>query len=169
MLESCLLSAQGRSAAPRQQTSLCGEGSPDEDLIKPIPLPPSVVSILMNTAEGKAANEWAENEHKHLDTSTLFTGTKIRLSHSAEVIYLVRGSAPMSGADNTWFWIVRHSRRETAILLWAGANCLDIKREYTSGYRDVETAWSSASETVGTVYKYDGKSYKQARRHSHRR
>jgi hypothetical protein len=154
-----LYAGQQKTPDLRQQASFCEDG-PDETVLKPIPLPSEVVSALMYTAEANAARESAENKGRNLNPATLFKGTTVHLAKSVDVFYLVMGSFPMSGADNTWFWIVRSSGNGATILLWAGANCVDISRKGTLGYKDIVTTWSSARYAKTTIYKYSGRSYK---------
>lgn len=149
----------------QEQTSFCPD-SPSDDLRKPTPLPTVVVTALMETKEGREARRLARNEGKRLNPSHLFRGMKVRLSDSPDVFFLVIGDSPMSGADNTWFWVVRQSDRGASILLWAGANCLNIKKSSTHGFRDIETEWSSASQTIAETYVYDGKAYRLQQRKS---
>lgn len=82
-------------------------------------------------------------------------------------VFLVIGKPPMAGADNTWFWIVRQSGNEAKILLWAGANCVSIERSSNLGFRDIQTEWSSASESITEAYSFDGTAYKLTKRKSH--
>jgi hypothetical protein len=150
---------QATAAAPlvQQQTSFCEDGAPD-DLRKPTPLPSAIVATLMNRPEAKDVRK-AQIDGKTVNPSTLFKGAKVRLTDSGDLFFLVVGRSPMSGADSTWFWIVRQSRKRAAVLLFAGANCVDISQKRTHGYRDIETTWSSASETRTETYRYNGQSY----------
>ena len=70
------------------------------------------------------------------------------------------GFFPMSGADNTWFWVVRSAHRDPEVVLFAGGNSLEVLASRTNGYHDIRTDWASAAATSTTVYKFDGKSYK---------
>jgi hypothetical protein len=139
-------------AQGKEQTSFCDGGSLEG--FHSTALPKDVVKALMNTEEGEAALESAEREDgKELDTSKWFLWAKPHLADSRDVFYLVMSVSPMmSGADNTWFWIVRQSGKKATILLWAGGNCVGISRSRTSGYRDVRTTWSSPNETITKIY-----------------
>lgn len=136
------------------QTSFC-EGDAGDNL------PPPVLAALTETKEARDALEGEK-----LDPSTLFKGTKIGLSNSADLFFLVQGSPPMTGADNTWFWIARLSGKRASILLFAGAYCIQVSTSTTRGYKDLVTTWSSASETVTSTYAYNGISYKLRTRRS---
>lgn len=149
-----------------KQTSFCEDAPDDDSRLKPTILPRSVVAELMNTEQGKDANELAENEGTHLDPAKVLRGTKIHLSDSGGPFYLVMGSHPMSGADNTWFWLVRDDSKRANVLLFAGGNCLDIGTKSTLGYRNITTFWSSPSETITTTYVYDGRRYRLLRKRS---
>jgi hypothetical protein len=157
---------QSKSKARTEQSTFCEEGASENDVLRPTPLPPIVLETIMNTAEGKEAHELLSGEGKELDPETVLKGTNVHLTDSHLHFFLVMGLPPMSGADNTWFWIVRLSENKATILLFTGAICIDIGRTSTSGYRDVVTTWSSPSTTVTETYKYNGSSYKSWRRKS---
>ena len=143
----------------QQQTSFCEDRGPEDLTRKPVPLPSAIVTTLMNTTEGKEASK-VRIDGKIPNPSTLFKGTRVRLADSGGLFFVVMGSFPMTGADNTWLWVVRQSGNRATVLLFTGANCLEISPKTTLGYRDIETTWSSASTTRTETYTYTGKSYK---------
>jgi len=59
------------------------------------------------------------------------------------------------------------SGQKVTVLLWAGANCLNIKSTKTHGYRHVLAEWSSAAVSKTEIYKFDGKSYRLRRTNWH--
>ena len=160
LLAGHVAAGESRSKTAREQASFCEEGGPDDLVLKPLPLPSVIRATVMNTKEGKEAREIASRNGDELDPEKLLKGTKVHLTDSHELFFVVMGQSPMSGADNTWFWVVRTSGKSATILLFAGGNCLDINGTKTLGYRDIVTTWSSASITRTEIYKYGGESYK---------
>jgi hypothetical protein len=152
----------GELTAPREQTTFCEDGA-----LSPSPLSSAVVKALMDTSEGKDARQNAEEQGQVLDPFKLFNGSRIHLSDSRDTFFLVTGQYPTSGADNTWFWVVRLSGEKAVVLLHTGANCLALGRGRTFGYRDIVAAWSSASQTLREVFKYDARVYKSRRKAWH--
>jgi hypothetical protein len=71
------------------------------------------------------------------------------------------GIFPMSGADNTWFWVVRSAHKDPKAVLFAGGNSVEMMTRRTNGYRDIRSAWSSAATTIVCIYKFDGTEYKR--------
>jgi hypothetical protein len=151
----------------QEQTSFCEEGSPADVKLNGLPLPPPVVAAVINSREGKQATASALASGTQLDPAKLLTGVRAHLSDSKARFFLVSGGdTPLSGGDNTWFWIVRESDHKASSILWAGANCLEIKRTKTHGLSDIVAHWSSAAVTTRKVYKFDGKSYRLAQSRS---
>ena len=152
-----------------RQSSFCEEGAPDDLLLKPISIPRYLLNAVMNSEEARQSRAEAREKGTKLNPEELLRGTIIKLSNDQAKTYLVMGTDPLSGADNTWFWIVRTSGRQASVLLWVGANCVNIKQKSNYGYRDVEADWSSAAETITEVYRYNGKAYRLASRKSRSR
>jgi hypothetical protein len=142
-----------------EQTSFCE----DDRLTKPVAVPRAVAAAIMESEAGKEALEGTAEADVPSDATKLFRASRIRLSPN-ETMLVVIGSAPMNGADNTWFWVVAHPYERPTILLWVGANCLSVLRTTASGYRDIGTDWASASERVTTLYKFDGTKYREVRK-----
>jgi hypothetical protein len=152
-------SAQTQSKTPRvrEQTEFC------EDSLPSAPVPRSVIAAVMNSDVGRQAEADSLANHTKPDPTVLLTGTTVQLSTGRSRFFLVTGKGDLSGADNTWFWIVRASGGKATNLSWFGANCLQIRPTTTLGLRDVVTLWSSASATRTNTYKFDGKSYRLVR------
>jgi hypothetical protein len=132
----------------------------DRDNPALVALPNPVVQAIMATESGREASAFAEQSGTRLATSRLFRGWKVNISASKDNFYIVIGSYPMSGADNDWFWVVRQSKGKATVLLWAGANCLDVMKGVTRGFKNIEAAWSSPSSTRINRYVFDGRRYK---------
>lgn len=90
----------------------------------------------------------------------LFRAAEVHLSRLDEADLVVIGVGAMSGADQGWFWVVRSTRKDPNIILFAGGNSLALMDGRTNGYRDIRCVWSSPSETISTIYHFDGKEYK---------
>jgi hypothetical protein len=163
---SCGAIGQSLSSAVTERTSFCEDAS-DDTARKPVHLPAAIVTAIMNTKEGKDALESSRAENTELVPERLLTGTTAKLSDSRELVFVVVGSSPLSGADNTGFWIVQQSGKNARILLFVGANCLNVSRSRTLGYRDIVSTWASAGVAVTQTFSYDGKSYKLRQRRSH--
>lgn len=151
---------------PNEQKSFCDNDAPYDLRLKAAPLPHSVLSALMTTKEAKDVRRGTKNDEKPLEMASLFRGAKVNLGADPDDTFVVIGEFPMSGADNTWFWVVRRSGEKATILLWAAANCLDIHEKSNGGLRDVETTWSSASEARIERYVFDGIHYRLTERKS---
>ena len=155
---SCLsIHGQSRNRT-RQQTSFCE----DQEISSPVNVSHDVAELLVHSDMGREALHGARGDDIVANPRKTFQASRVSLSdHDAAL--LVIGSMPMSGADNTWFWIVGHGANGPKILLWTGANCVRVLNTRTLGHRDIQSQWSSASETVTTTYKFDGSAYKQVR------
>ena len=158
---------QSKTQSLQAQTEFCEEGSPDDIRMPSEALPQSVINAVMNSSEGRQAEANALSDQSKLEPAVLLTGTAVRLATGRSRFFLVTGTYPLSGADNTWFWIVRESQSKTISLSWFGANCLQIRPTTTMGLKDIVTLWSSASTTRTNTYKFDGKSYRLVRSRVH--
>jgi hypothetical protein len=162
-----LVSHQSKAQSQQEQTSFCETGASAKDELKPVPIPPEVLAAVMDSELGKQAQADAKKRQVDVDPAKLLKGTPIQLSNSRGRSFILMGDTPpLTGADNTWFWIVQESEHGAATLLWVGANCVEIKPRRTLGYRDVEAYWSSAAETRVETYQFDGNSYKLRRSRS---
>ena len=164
-----MTSADCTAQASKRQTAFCEEGAPDDMLLKPVSTPRYVLNAVMNSKEARQVRAEAREKGSELNPEELLRGTIIKLSNDQAKTYLVMGADPLSGADNTWFWIVRTSGRQASVLLWVGASCVNIKQTSTNGYRDVVADWSSAAEMLTQVYRYNGKVYRLSSRKSRAR
>ncbi len=145
-----------------EQTTFCEGGVPDGSGLKPAPIPKEVIDAVMRSEGGKEARAFPSGTA--LNPEKLLRGTPLQLSNDGTTAFLLMGSIPLSGVDNTWFWIVRESGYKASVLLWVGANCVKMMPTNTNGYRDVVSVWSSAADTLTETYKYDGKIYRLARK-----
>jgi hypothetical protein len=151
--EFCVCTGQTIKSIPEQ--TVFRESEP---IHHAVPLPPKVLEALLETKEvkevlGSARGQQGENP------SQLFRATQIRLAGPDEVDLVVEGISPVSGADNTWFWIVSSADNAPTIILWAGANSLEVMATATNGYRNVRSSWSSPTMTQTREYHFDGQKY----------
>jgi hypothetical protein len=133
------------------------------ELEKPAPVPTDIVALLMDGPAGKQALDNSSGSEVP-DPAEMFKGSEIHLSVSEDVVLVVIGSAPMSGADNTWFWVVGSVGSKPKILRWAGSDCFTVLPTRTVGYKDIQVVWSSPQEASTAVYKFDGTRYKKWRK-----
>lgn len=154
-----LLSSLCRAEIGGQHTRFCEEG-PAEVVINPVPLPSEVLNAVMRSKEGKLALGEARERHSKLEPATLLKGAPLQLSNSGDPFFILMGSGPLTGADNTWFWIVRQSGHRTSVLLSLHANCVSIGPKKRQGYADVGTSWSSAAVSRTEIFRFNGKHYR---------
>ena len=115
----------------------------------------------MNSNEGRQAKADAAAKQTELDPVKLLDGhnsTSVKLSFA--ILHRHGGVPPLSGVDNTWFWIVQDSGQNATVLLSGRGKLLHIKSTKTLGFKDVADRWPSAAGTKTDIYKFDGKSYR---------
>jgi hypothetical protein len=124
-----------------------------------VPLTPEVLKVLLETDEAKQGLESAKPSQRN-NPARLFHSAEVHLHAGDELDLVVLGVFPMSGADNTWFWVVRSAQKDPKVVLFAGGHSIEMMTRKTNGYRDIRSAWSSASVTMICIYKFDGTGYK---------
>lgn len=136
----------------------CEDGGPETYPLDANSLPKAVVDAVMNAPESK---EMLEGE-KPADVTPekLLHAAKIHLSSDAATAFMILSDPPLSGADNSWFWIVREDGTKASVLLEAGGNCVELESSKTHGYRDVVSYWAGGGTELIDTYQYDGKDYK---------
>jgi hypothetical protein len=123
----------------------------------------------MNSEQAREAIADSKTKGMKLDPEKVLQGRTVRLSGDGVATFLLMGSYPLAGADNTWFWIVRRSGQAASVVLWVAGNCVNIKRTSSLGYRDIEANWFSAGTTISETFRYDGKTYRLARKETRSR
>jgi hypothetical protein len=124
-----------------------------------VPLPPKALEALLRTKEVKRALEFASLEQRD-DPSGLFQAAEVHLSGSDEVDLVVEGFPPVSGADNTWFWVLVSAHTVPRVVLWTGGDSLEVLASRANGYKDIMCSWSSSSgDTTEWKYRFNGKRY----------
>lgn len=146
----------------RNQTTYCDDGGPSVFALNADSLPKAVIDSVMNSAESKQVLADSDQRGADVSPEKILRGARIRLSTEGTTEFLVVGSAPLSAADASWFWIVRKNGARASVLLWAAGNCIEAKSSKTLGYRDIEVLWASAGSVRTNTYHYDGKAYRLA-------
>lgn len=148
-----------KSSSVHEQTSFV-EDSP---LDRTVPIPQNVLGLLSQREEVKEnLQEVSEAERK--DLAQFFSASQIHLGPADEIDLIVKGNEGMGGADGAWFWVVRSAYKNPVIVLWEAGNGLNVLTTRTNGYRDIWTGWNSPSEELTELYKFDGGSYKLAKK-----
>jgi hypothetical protein len=133
----------------------------DQEIEHPVPLPPSVLRLLLRDNFIKEAFDSAD-ESDRKDPSRILRAGEIHLADLDEVDMVVIGYSPMAGADSAWFWVVRSANRNPQLVLAASGNAISFQDSRTLGFRDVVTVRASASQSSETTYRFDGAEYKQS-------
>lgn len=156
-----VLVAGAGSVALGQQTPVSEQMSFSEDapVEHPVALSPEVLKALFETEEARQVLNFASDRAQD-DPARLFRAAEVHLGRPGEIDLVVIGVPPMSGADAGWFWVVRSPRSEPKVVLYTGANSLEVAKGRTNGYRDIVTLWSSGDETQETTFHFDGQNYK---------
>lgn len=147
----------------QNRTAYCDDGGPGAFPLDADSLPKAVVDSVLNANESKQVLAELGQTGTEISPEKLLRGARIDLSTDGTTEFLVVGSAPLSAADASWFWIVRNDRVRASILFWAAGNCIQAKGSKTRGYRDIEALWASAGSERTKTYHYDGKAYRLAR------
>lgn len=121
----CLLASfstcEARSS--QQQIQICGEADYGEPgAITPAHLPPAVLAAVMRSEEGMDASAQAVQEHFQLHPADILKGAPVHLADTTDRFYILIGSPPHSGADHSWFWLVRQFGTRASILIFLHAN-----------------------------------------------
>ncbi len=91
--------------------------------------------------------------------SKLWKGLPVHLRSQQQVDMIVRGDFPMSGGDNTWFWIIT-SVNYHPVAFWVQGNVVTILRSRHHGYADIRTDWAAGSNRATRIFRSDGRRYK---------
>ena len=149
------IAAHGQTPKPVAEQSKFSRASRMEH---PVPLPPDVLKLLLNTREGKEGMAHASDLQKQTP-GQMFRVSEIHLRANDEAELLIEGIPPMASGDHDWFWIVRPARRRPRLVLFAGGNSLEVQDSRTNSYRDILSIWRYPKETLVSIYKFNGKKY----------
>jgi hypothetical protein len=140
---------------PKEQTAF----SEQDPMQHTVPLPPEVLGVLLRTKEAKSILGGPKSS-KSQNAAKMFRASEIHLSDSNRVDMIVMGVFPMIGADNDWYWFVRDAYGRPRVILFEGCNSIGLTDSETNGFKNIESAWSSASEDRYTEFHFDGYRYK---------
>lgn len=154
----CGLPQSVAQSTKNKVSEYCEDGGAESYPLDANFLPKAVVDSVMNAPDSK---EMLEGEKpSDVTPGKLLHAAKIHLSSDGETEFMILSSPPLSGADNSWFWIVRKHGTNASILLEAGGNCVELETTRTRGYRDVMSYWAGGGTEVIDTFQYDGKVYK---------
>jgi len=156
-----LFGLPGLAAPPADQNSFSQEGI----LENPVTLAPEVLKVLLETDAAKEGLAYAAAAQR-ANPAQLFRAAQVHLSHADGADLVVIGVCPMCGADNAWFWVVGSAAKNPKVILVAGGKELQVLESSSKGYRDIQSVWSSPSETDTTVYHFNGAQYELRKRKS---
>jgi len=123
-----------------------------------VAIPVDVIAAILESEEGKEGVEsLADSERAHPEK--FFKARSLSLDRDKEQDFIVLGSGPFTGADNSWFWIVRQTPSATKSVLWVGAINVTVLKRSTHGLDDIESNWCSAAFCTTRRYKFDGAKY----------
>ncbi|HVG92555.1 MAG TPA: hypothetical protein VNB54_13765 [Alphaproteobacteria bacterium] len=150
------IAVHGQSAPSAREQTVFDENT---SIQHPVPLPRDALKALLGRKEVRDnLQEMAAQDRKNV--AEFFTASEVHLVAANHTDLVVMGKCPMSGADNTWFWVIRSARKHPLVALFAGGYSLELLTRRTKGYRDVRCTWSSPQETSTKMYSFDGSRYK---------
>ena len=149
---------QGITSAPKEQLAFLSQDS----FTASAPLPQDVLKILLRQPLVRDSMERASHKDKR-NPAQLFRAIQVHLINPNDIDLFIVGIAPISGADNGWFWIVRAARRNPRIVLFATGYSLELLGSRTNGYHDIQSSWSNPNGTETRTYKFEGTRYKLSR------
>ena len=142
-----------------QKRSFSDEDAPCFD--NGISVSPAVVASILRA--DKAKDSFPELEGGDLSrVSKMLKGIAIHLRNQQQRDMIVRGIPPLSGGDNTWFWVVTSiDGRPSA--LWMQCNTVTILGNRHHGYADIQTDWYAGSHRATRIYRNNGQRYRLIR------
>jgi len=141
------------------QTSSRVFGEADDSGSKPAHLTKSILATLLATKEAEAGRSWV-NQNPGKDPNVLFKAFPLSLSGSPEKDYVVWGQAPLTGADNDWFWIVRSEPSTPRVVLFCGALTVKVVSTLHNSLEDIQCSWESpGGDGFTSHYRFNGQRY----------
>jgi hypothetical protein len=148
------LIADGRDVHPAAEQKVFS----NNPLQHPVTLSPEVLKVLLAAHPAKETFAIL-NDTERANPSQLFQAGEVHLSRPEEIDLVVIGMGRMRATDNSWFWVVRDARKDPEVILFSGADSLEVLDTKTHGYRDIRAVWMSSLETETTTYHFDGNRY----------
>jgi hypothetical protein len=127
-----------------------------------VEVPRQIVQRLMKDEDIKGFLEYRQ-EYRNSGLAKYLTAELIDLNRDGTSELIVRGINEICGATNCYTWIYRKVGNSYQMLLYAGfIQQIELKRTFTRGYRDIIASMhGSAWDSDLTLYKFDGKQYRQ--------
>ena len=120
-----------------------------------VPLPPKVLGALLETKEVNEVLGSAREQQTHLNS---FARRRFVSVARRESTSLSRESRRM-GRRQHLVWILSSAENAPRIILWAGADSLEVLATRTNRHRNNRSSWSSPTMTQTRAYRFDGQNY----------
>jgi hypothetical protein len=151
--------AQSQSQSGQSQRQLFGLDSSFEN---PVYLSKSVLGALISSKGAGQVREWIRQHPEH-DLSYWFKAKQVHLTNASEVDFAVLGTVP--GGDCNQFWVVRQLQGRPQVVLFAGANTLEILASKHGGVHDIRVDWwGGRGYGWAELYRFNGSRYVPFRR-----
>ena len=127
---------------------------------EPMPIPKSALAIL--TKDGHVQNLLEdENISSAKIPLSWFSAATVHLRSPEKVDLIVMGEGPLRGANVVTFWIFQSTTHGYRLILTAPAHDLVVKNTRWNGYHDIILMSATAEQISITLYKFDGKRYRE--------
>lgn len=147
--------AMGKGSSKSEQTHFSAE---DSGVTKPVAIPEDVLAILREDDTVRLALKDGSTPAEKLPLSW-FSASVIHLSGSDKSDLLVKGEAPILGANVTTFWIFGATDHGHELVLTAPAHDLVLQSARWKGHREIQMMSATASNVSTVLYRFDGKRY----------
>ena len=141
------------------QTSCIALRGFDDSCFDKAPPPPAlVVGEILASKEVRSTEEG--KPLSITEASTLLHSLVLHLNGPAQKDMLVMGEPPLTGGDNTWYWVVTAVDKKPAVC-WMGGNTVRVLKTRHKEYADMQSDWySAAGYNIIKLYRYDGRRYR---------
>jgi hypothetical protein len=176
VLRSCVAVAVGlllagsvmASARPKQplhpeQTHFTVE---DAAVKLPVTIPPEVMAQLARDSLVRNEMENADPPQKQPPASW-FSASVVHLAGQGEKDLVVEAEDQLAGGNLSMFWVFVPVEQEYKLAFTCPAHDLEIKRNRTKRYRDIEVLGATSSIVVIGLFRWDGTQYTKVREESH--
>ncbi len=149
------LAAQGKTSKSRKIEKT--RFSLEEPFRRPAKIPDAVLQLLRQQIDRE---HWCPEEKPDHEggLASWFSASAVDLNDDHLPDFVVKSEKGcLTGADNDWFWVFRNEGRGYQLTLFDGAISVSLLKAKTHGFRDIKTYWNN----IGTVYKFNGRVYKE--------
>lgn len=149
------LSAQARHDVSREQTEFSAETA---GVDRPVTIPEDVFRALENDDLVRTS---MENSETRIQTPppSWFSASKVHLADPKLDDLVILAEGQLRGANVITFWVFRKTTLGYELILKAPAHDLEIRKHYSSGYRDIEMSAETAVEFHSVLFRFNGKRY----------